>query len=237
MTKLKQKLDAGQNATLLIVGDSRSRAEPGRWPQLLMWAIAGNFTASLRVVLVERNVFGVGTVSTICQSGAGMSPQTLTVIVDSIPGATTLDRADTRDVIGAQYCDEMIVLLGVNDSVKHYVDGDNTFRPVDAYINLRALCLWIYQTHGCGVSLMTECWNGESLWAAGKGLSAYRDAARRVANLNGFKIIDGGALFDNNYNGTGFAGQNGWFTSPDPVHWNANAEASVAAICLPALGF
>lgn len=236
MSTLKQKLTAGQNGTLLIVGDSRSRAEPDRWPYLLMLLIKGQFSSSLRVVLKERNVPGTGTVTSVIQAGAGPSGQVFTVIVDSIPGATTY-RADQRATIGGEYCDEMIVLLGVNDSVNWYVNGNPSYSPGWAYVNIRALCDWTAQTHGCGVSVMTEAWNGTDLWQHAKGLSSYRDAARRVARLGGYKLIDVGALFDDNYNGTGFAGQNGWFTSPDPVHWNASAEPFVASACLPSLGF
>lgn len=237
MTTLKQKLDAGQNGTLLIVGDSRSRAEPGRWPQLLMWLIAGYYSASaLRVVLVERNVPGQGTVTTVVQAGAGAGGQVFTVIVDSIPGATTY-RADQRATIGAEFCDEMIVLLGVNDSVSYYVNGYASYGPTYAYVNLKSLCDWMTQTHGCGVSVMSEAWNGTEIWQPGKGLSFYRDAARRLCSLRGHKLIDVGALFDNHCNGVGFAEQDGWFNSPDSVHWTAAAEAPIAALCLPALGF
>lgn len=237
MPTVKQNLLNGINQTTLAVNDSRGRPEPGRWARILPGLVAAQLP-NIRIVMKERNVLGQGTVVTVLQAGAP-GAATWTYIVDAVSGATSFRFDYVASSIGVEHADDMIVLTGVNDAIKYYVEGNASYHPQQTYINFVFLCNWMFQTYGTKAHLMTDGWLGTSLFQHGRGLAYFQAAIRRASRMvqGPCDLIETAHYFEDNCNGTGFAGQNGFFAYPDDAHWLAPAEPGIAALCMPALGF
>lgn len=220
---IKQQLDAGQDATILLVGDSLTGAETYMYTYRIAELLAAAYPAA-KVIFKSREggVVSPTTDTVVCDGGG---PQTITVVRDGIPGATSY-RANNVATIFSQPCDLAAIFLGVNDAVNW--PGSTYYTPQIYIDNIGYMGLYAQQTLGCDVAIITPAWSEHTLTERPQIVQAAA-YARYIARKKGFAIVDARRIFEDHYTGTGNAGQNDWFADPyDPTHFGRLGHYAIA---------
>jgi lysophospholipase L1-like esterase len=229
---IKAKLDCGQSATALLVGDSLTGNQTFMYAYRIAELLAAKYPCAKVVFISRSNGVISPTLDTVVQ--AGSTAQTITVIRDGIPGATSY-RADNSATIFSQPADLVSIYLGVNDAVNWFTPCQYT---PQAYIdNIGYMGRYAREMLCCDVLLITPAWSEDSITqkACIFQAAAY---ARYIARKNGFGLLDARRIFEDHYTGTGNAGQGDWFADPtDHTHFGREGHYAIADDFMRQLGY
>lgn len=215
---LRNKLDEGKSANILLVGDSLTGSASFMYPYRIAEILAARYPLA-RVVFQSRQDATTETV----QSGQG--GQVITVIRDGIPGATTYRADQAATIVNGQF-DLVGIFLGVNDAVNFGLAP--AYSAANYINNLGFLGRYASQVGGAQVAIITPAWSEHSITE--RWQIAYAAAlSRLVARANAFALVDARQIFEDHYTGAGNAGQGGWFADPsDPTHFGREGHYAIA---------
>jgi len=218
----KERIEAGLNTTILIVGDSLTPEESYGYPYRVAELLGIKYPTAK--VMIEMRSFDLTQPlppASCIQTGTG--GPTITIIRDGVPGSTSLQAISSPrfDRIFSETPIHLFsMFFGTNDFLQSY-DNNN-------YIsNLVFLGNTAKQTYGADVTVITPAWYGNYL---NLGIAGYASLARLAAYRGGFKCVDASKIFQQHYQlGNGLFGQGDWFADPnDTVHFSRNGHYAIA---------
>ena len=222
----KSKALAGQNAKLLIAGDSLTAGIPQRFTYKIAAEQAAAQFPNSTIVFKSRNPGGADSVTTI---RTGTNGQTLTIIADSVSGSTSY-RVDQRSAIyDVEAVDSAAVMLGINDVV-NFASNPNVYNESNYYLNMNTLVLYGQQI-GYEMFVITPAW-GDAYGTLELKFTGIAWLARRIAIGRGCKYIDLRRMCEEHYTNNGYGGLGvspGNWSDGDDIHLNAAFHSAAAA--------
>jgi len=220
----KSKALSGQNAKLLLIGDSLTVGVPFRYSYKVATKLAARFPLST----VKFKVRNPGAADTITTIQTGSNGQTLTVISDAVSGATSY-RTDQRSTIyDTEAVDSATVFLGINDVV-NFDASPSVYNTATYYLNMKALVLYGQQT-GYELAVITPAW-GDAYGSLELKFAGISWIARRLAIALGVKCIDARKMCEDHFanNGSGGLGvsPDNW-SDGDDIHLNEAFHTALA---------